>query len=70
MRTAEKVQPRGWEALKAMLEKQGLSSTEIEEARDSFCQGIEVLSQLFLSLYQVKDMKKENMKKENNVDKS
>lgn len=54
MKIADEVKPRGWEALKIMLEKQGLSSMEIEEARDSFYEGMEVLSWLFLSQYQIK----------------
>lgn len=65
MKIADEVKPRGWEALRAKLEQKGLSSVEIEEARDSFCQGIEVLSHLFLSLYVVKN----NHHASNNADK-
>lgn len=53
MKIADEVKPRGWEALRIMLEQQGLSSVEIEEARDSFYEGMQVLSRLFLSQYQV-----------------
>lgn len=54
MKITDEVKPRGWDALKTKLEQKGLSSVEIEEARDSFCQGMEVLSGLFLSHYEVK----------------
>jgi len=43
--------PRGWEALEIMLKSRGLSSTEIEGARKSFHDGIEVLSKMFLVCY-------------------
>jgi len=42
---------RGWEALEIMLKSRGLSGTEIEEARKSFHDGIEVLSKMFLVCY-------------------
>jgi hypothetical protein len=58
--TDEGVKLRGWEALKAKLEGKGFSNKRIEEARISFYEGIEVLSRMFLSLYQVKDMKRDN----------
>lgn len=54
MKITDEVEPRGWEALRITLEQQGLSSAEIEEARDSFYEGMEVLSRLFLSQYQIK----------------
>lgn len=43
--------PRGWEALKIMLQEEGLTGAEIEEARSCFYKGIEILSKLFLSYY-------------------
>jgi len=46
-----KVNPRGWEALKIMLQERGLTKVELEEAQDSFYRGIEVLAKLFLSCY-------------------
>ena len=55
MKIADNIQPRSWEALKIKLEQQGLSSIEIEEAQNSYYQGIEVLSRLFLSQYQVRN---------------
>lgn len=42
---------RGWDALEEKLRKRGLSDVEIEEARDSFYKGLELLSRLFLSQY-------------------
>lgn len=42
---------RGWDALEEKLRKRGLSAIEIEEARDSFYKGLELLSRLFLSQY-------------------
>lgn len=54
MKTAEGVKLRGWDALKIKLEQKGLSSTRIEQAKDSFHEGMEVLSRLFLSYYEVR----------------
>ena len=45
------VTPRGWEALEIKLKGRGLSSIEIQEARKSFFEGIELLSKMFLSSY-------------------
>jgi hypothetical protein len=42
---------RGWEGLEEKLLKQGVNGIEIEEARDSFCKGIETLTKLFMSCY-------------------
>jgi len=42
---------RGWDALEEKLRGRGLSKIEIEEARESFYNGIEVLARLFLSDY-------------------
>jgi len=49
------VTPRGWEALELKLKSRGLSIAEVQEARKSFYEGIEVLSKMFLSTY---DMEK------------
>lgn len=49
--------PRGWEALKIMLQEEGLTGAEIEEARSSFYKGIEILSKLFLSYYLLEENK-------------
>jgi len=48
---ADKLKPWGWEALKIMLRERGLTDVELEEAHDSFCRGIEILSRLFLTCY-------------------
>lgn len=42
---------RGWDDLEEKLRERGLSAIEIEEARDSFYKGLELLSRLFLSQY-------------------
>lgn len=42
---------RGWDALEIKLRSRGLSSVEIQEARKSFYEGIELLSRMFLSCY-------------------
>jgi len=39
---------RGWEALEEKLKGRGMSIVEIQEARKSFYDGIEVLSKMFL----------------------
>ncbi|MCK4401705.1 hypothetical protein KAW08_05330 [bacterium] len=44
---------RGWEALEIILQEQGLTELELEEARNSFYKGIETLSKMFLSQYLV-----------------
>jgi len=43
--------PRGWEALEEKLKSRGMSIVEIQEARKSFYDGIEVLSKMFLVCY-------------------
>ena len=43
--------PRGWEALEEKLKGRGMSIAEIQEARKSFYDGIEVLSKMFLTCY-------------------
>ncbi|MBN1871358.1 MAG: hypothetical protein JW800_02180 [Candidatus Omnitrophica bacterium] len=43
-----KVSLRGWEALEVMLKERGLFVAEIQEARKSFYEGIEVLSKMFM----------------------
>jgi hypothetical protein len=43
--------PRGWEALEEKLKNRGMSIVEIQEARKSFYDGIEVLSKMFLVCY-------------------
>jgi hypothetical protein len=45
------VKPRGWDALEIKLKGRGLSVAEIQEARKSFYEGIEVLSKMFLVCY-------------------
>jgi hypothetical protein len=45
------VSSRGWDALEIKLKGRGLSSIEIQEARKSFFEGIELLSKMFLSSY-------------------
>ena len=65
MKIADNIQPRSWEALKIKLEQHGLSSIEIKEAQNSFCQGIEVLSQLFLSQYPINKKNTDFMEHEN-----
>jgi hypothetical protein len=42
---------RGWEALEEKLKSRGMSIAEIQEARKSFYDGIEVLSKMFLVCY-------------------
>jgi len=46
-----KENPRGWEALEEKLKGRGMSIAEIQEARKSFYDGIEVLSKMFLVCY-------------------
>ena len=46
---------RGWDALEIKLKGRGLSVAEVQEARKSFYEGIELLSKMFLSTY---DMEK------------
>ena len=48
------VTPRGWDALEIKLKDRGLSIAEIQEARKSFCEGIETLSKMFLTMYSAK----------------
>ena len=43
--------PRGWEALEEKLKGRGMSIAEIQEARKSFYDGIEVLSKMFMVCY-------------------
>jgi len=45
------VSPRGWDVLEIKLRGRGLSNVEIQEARKSFYEGIELLSKMFLSCY-------------------
>ncbi len=44
---------RGWEALEIKLKSRGLSCAEIQEAHKSFDEGIELLSRMFLTTYEV-----------------
>lgn len=46
-----RTEPRGWDALEAKLKARGLSALEIEDARKSFNNGIEVLSKMFFLSY-------------------
>ncbi len=41
--------PRGWEALKLVMQKEGFSNNEIEEAEESFRNGIKILARLYHS---------------------
>jgi hypothetical protein len=43
--------PRGWDALEIKLKGRGLSGAEVQEARKSFYDGIEILSRMFLVCY-------------------
>ena len=45
------IKPRGWDALEVKLKSRGLSIAEVQEARKSFYEGIEVLSKMFLVCY-------------------
>lgn len=56
---------RGWDALEEKLRERGLSDIEVEEARDSFYKGLELLSRLFLSQY---SLEKRISKKEKVLD--
>ena len=51
------VKPRGWEALEIKLKGRGLSVAEVQEARKSFYEGIELLSKMFLSTYDMEKKK-------------
>jgi len=53
----DKGNPRGWEALEIMLRERGITGPELEEARDSFYKGIEILSRLFLSQFKLEKHK-------------
>ena len=48
---------RGWDALAKMLEERGLTDPELEEARDSFYKGIDLLSRMFLSQFTLEKKK-------------
>ena len=52
-----KVKPRGWDALEIKLRNRGLSIAEVQEVRKSFYEGIEVLSKMFLSTYDMEKKK-------------
>lgn len=52
------VKPRGWEALEEKLKGRGLSIAEVQEARKSFYEGIEVLSKMFLVCYEAEKQEK------------
>ncbi|MBL7130684.1 MAG: hypothetical protein ISS45_04705 [Candidatus Omnitrophica bacterium] len=45
------VKPRGWDALEVKLKGRGMSIAEVQEARKSFYEGIEVLFKMFLVCY-------------------
>jgi len=42
---------RGWDALEIKLKERGMSRIELEEARKSFFEGVEVLAKMFLMCY-------------------
>ena len=48
---------RGWDALAKMLQERGLTGPELEEARDSFYKGIDLLSRMFLSQFTLEKKK-------------
>jgi len=48
---------RGWDALEIKLKGRGLSVAEVQEARKSFYDGIEVLSKMFLVCYSAEKKK-------------
>ena len=52
------VKPRGWDALEIKLKGRGLSIAEVQEARKSFYEGIEVLSKMFLVCYDAEKQEK------------
>ena len=51
------------ESLQEMLQQRGLKRCEIEEAQNSFYSGIEILSNMFLSCYQLEKGYNKNNKK-------
>ena len=62
----EQYRPRGWQALKILLQRKGLKGTDLEEAESSFYQGMTVLSNLFLSnspTIDIENKKNNRMKK-------
>ena len=50
--------PRGWDALEIKLKGRGLSVAEVQEARKSFYEGIELLSKMFLVCYDAEKQEK------------
>jgi len=52
------IRPRGWEALEMKLKGRGLSIAEVQEARKSFYEGIELLSKMFLVCYEAEKQEK------------
>ena len=50
--------PRGWDALETKLKGRGMSIAEVQEARKSFYEGIEVLSKMFLVCYDAEKQEK------------
>jgi len=52
------VKPRGWDALEIKLKSRGLSVAEVQEARKSFYEGIELLSKMFLVCYDAEKQEK------------
>ncbi len=51
MNNNAQAKPRGWDALEIKIKGRGLSVAEVQEARKSFYEGIEVLSKMFLVCY-------------------
>ena len=49
---------RGWDALEIKLKSRGMSVAEVQEARKSFYEGIEVLSKMFLVCYEAEKQEK------------
>ena len=49
--------PRGWDALEIKLKAKGLSAGEISHARKSFYDGIETLTNMFLSTNSVEKLR-------------
>lgn len=54
IKQSENYPSRGWEALKKQMQDDGFSSIEIDEAEESFRNGIQMLAKLFYSTYPVK----------------
>lgn len=54
IKVSDNSSPRGWSALKLLMEEEGFCEKEIEDAEVSFREGVEVLSKLFFCNYKEK----------------